>query len=302
MGDNPNRVFRFGAFEADEQAGELRKQGRRLAIQGQPLQVLLMLLERPGEIVSRAEIQGRLWSDGTFVDFDHSLNTAMNKIRNALDDSASSPRFVETLARKGYRFLAPVEVYGEKSSSNPLAAESSKESVITAAGEPDPSPVAIADSASRLLGSARTDGHGLPQASPGVVRTLFMLLQIMYVCFYAVSLARIEMTVNIVSAMAPRVSWIIVPMIVTAAVGIPVRLYLISSVAFRAPGLREKFLKIFPLIFALDELWALAPFLLVEQIGFGLALGATAVLLYSPFAQRALIRMGAASLVQTTKS
>lgn len=294
MGDN--RVFRFAAFEADEQAGELRKQGRLLAIQGQPLKVLLMLLERPGEIVSRAEIQRRLWPDGTFVDFDHSLNTAINKIRDALDDSALSPRFVETLARKGYRFVAPVEVHIEASSSQPFAAESCNESAIPAA-QSDPSPVAIADSASRILGSARADDHGLPPASPGIVHTLFMLLQIMYLCFYAVSLARIEMTIDIVSAKVPHSSWIIVPLIVTAAVGIPMRLYLISSLAFRAPGLRDKFLKIFPLILPLDELWALAPFLLVEQIGFGLALGATAVLLYSPFAQRALIRMGAASFV-----
>lgn len=295
MGNNGNRVFRFGAFEADEQACELRKQGRRLAIQEQPLQVLLMLLDRPGEIVSRSEIQRRLWADGTFVDFDHSLNTAINKIRDALDDSASSPRFVETLARKGYRFVAPVDVHGEAASNKPLTAGAPNESVIGAADQPDPSSVADADSAARPSGPAQTDAHGLPQASPGVVRTLFMLLQVMYVSFYVVSLARIEMAEDIVRAMVPHTSWIVVPMIVTAAAGIPVRLYLISSLAFRALDLPEKFLKIFPLIFPLDELWALAPFLLVQQIGFGLALAATAVLLYSPFAERALIRMGAAS-------
>src|SRR3984885_1653124 len=104
------KLYRFGAFEADEKTGELRKQGRRLAVQGQPLQVLLMLLRRPGDLVTRTEIQQALWSDGTFVDFDHGLNTAINKIREALGDSVASPFFVETLAKRGYRFIAPVEV------------------------------------------------------------------------------------------------------------------------------------------------------------------------------------------------
>ena len=81
---SPGKLYRFGAFEVDEKTGEVRKQGRRLAVQGQPLQVLLMLLSRPGELVTRTEIQQALWPDGTFVDFDHGLNTAINKIREAL--------------------------------------------------------------------------------------------------------------------------------------------------------------------------------------------------------------------------
>jgi Transcriptional regulatory protein, C terminal len=85
------RLYRFGAFEADARTGELRKQGRRLAIQDQPVQVLLMLLKQPGALVTRAEIQKSLWPDGTFVDFDHGLNTAINKIREALGDSAANP-------------------------------------------------------------------------------------------------------------------------------------------------------------------------------------------------------------------
>src|ERR1700689_2374824 len=110
--NSPSKLYRFGAFEADERTGELHKQGRRLAVQGQPLQVLLMLLRRPGDLVTRAEIQQALWPDGTFVDFDHGLNTAINKIREALGDSAASPLFVETLAKRGYRFIAQVEVQG----------------------------------------------------------------------------------------------------------------------------------------------------------------------------------------------
>src|ERR1043166_1091533 len=102
--------LRFGVFELDLRAGELRKQGVRLRLQEQPFQVLAMLLERPGETVTREELRNRLWNPDTFVDFDHGVNKAINRIREALGDSATSPRFVETVARRGYRFLADVTV------------------------------------------------------------------------------------------------------------------------------------------------------------------------------------------------
>ena len=108
---NQQRVARFGVFELDLSAGELRKSGVKLRLQGQPFQVLALLLERAGEVVTREELQQKLWPSDTFVDFDHSLNTAINKVREALGDSASSPRYVETLARRGYRFIAPVQTH-----------------------------------------------------------------------------------------------------------------------------------------------------------------------------------------------
>ena len=103
-------VLRFGVFELDPRSGDLRRNGLKLKLTGQPFQVLAMLLERPGEVVAREDLQKRLWPADTFVDFDHSLNTAINKIREALGDSAENPRFVETLPRRGYRFIAPVDV------------------------------------------------------------------------------------------------------------------------------------------------------------------------------------------------
>jgi TolB-like protein/DNA-binding winged helix-turn-helix (wHTH) protein/Flp pilus assembly protein TadD len=106
--DEPRRRFRFGSFELDVRSGELRKQGRRIRLQDQPLQVLTVLLQRSGEVVTREELQKQLWPADTFVDFDHGLNKAINKIREALADSAGSPRFVETVPRRGYRFLADV--------------------------------------------------------------------------------------------------------------------------------------------------------------------------------------------------
>ena len=106
-----SQVIRFATFEVDLQAGELRKGGLRLKLSGQPFQVLAILLEQPGVVVTREELQKRLWPD-TFVDVDHNLNTAINKIREALGDSAENPRFVETLPRRGYRFIAPITVNG----------------------------------------------------------------------------------------------------------------------------------------------------------------------------------------------
>src|SRR5580704_6235713 len=103
------QLLRFGDFEVDLRTGELRKAGLRLKFGGQPFQVLSILLERPGDVVTREELQKRLWPD-TFVDVDHNLNTAINKIREVLGDSAESPRFVETLPRRGYRFIAPIDV------------------------------------------------------------------------------------------------------------------------------------------------------------------------------------------------
>ncbi|HEU5334490.1 MAG TPA: winged helix-turn-helix domain-containing protein, partial [Terriglobales bacterium] len=113
MDEAPARlVYRFATFEADPATGELRKAGVRLRLPEQPFRVLIMLLERPGELVTRDQIRQKLWPADTFVDFDHGLNTVINRLRETLGDSASNPRFIETLARRGYRFLAPVEAAG----------------------------------------------------------------------------------------------------------------------------------------------------------------------------------------------
>src|SRR5207248_6983926 len=106
VADTP-QVVRFGVFEVDLRAGELRKKGVRVRLQEQPLQVLAVLLEQPGHVVTREELKHKLWA-GTIVDFDHSINTTINKLREELGDSADTPRFIETLPRRGYRFIYPV--------------------------------------------------------------------------------------------------------------------------------------------------------------------------------------------------
>src|SRR5437868_8066048 len=101
-------VRRFGAFEVNLKLGELRKNGMRMRLSGQPLQILAVLIEHPGEVVTREELHSKLWPADTFVDFDHGLNNAVARIREVLDDSSETPRYVETIPRRGYRFIAPV--------------------------------------------------------------------------------------------------------------------------------------------------------------------------------------------------
>ena len=290
------RLYRFGVFEADPQTGELRKAGVRLRVQEQPFQVLLMLLERPGELVAREEVRQKLWSE-TFVDFDHSLNTVINKLREALGDSANSPRFIETLSRRGYRFIAPVEVaeppiWAAAASAAPSGEApqpSAQRPLISVEKQPPASTVATEQRVPR--GGVLTRAEEVPAAPRGIVLSLFALIQVMYLCFYVVSLGKLTSVERIVREAVARPQWVLVLLVVTAVVGIPTRLYLLAAVAFGYQGLGQKFQKLFAFIFPVDELWALAPFLLVHKIGFGLALAATAALLYLPFSQRTLMLM-----------
>jgi DNA-binding winged helix-turn-helix (wHTH) protein len=269
------RILRFGVFEVDLAAGELRRSGIRIRLQEQPFQVLAFLLERPGDVVTREELRQKLWPADTFVDFDHSLNTAVNKLREALGDSASSPRYVETLARRGYRFLAPIERSPASTPSTP-----SVETQLAA------SPLA----AEPVVLHPDLD---VPPPHRGLTRSLFALIQLMYLIFYLVALFHLQDVDRITDAFLP--GWgsfaIVTGVIVTAGVGIIVRCYLMSAVGFDYRRLREKFERLFLLILPLDQLWAVAPFLLTEKIGFGAAFAATAGLLYVPFSERTLLRM-----------
>ena len=113
--------FRFGAYELDRQTAELWKSGYKLKLQGQPIAVLSLLVERAGELVSREELRNHLWPEDTFVDFEHSLNTHIKKLRQVLDDNAETPRYIETLPRRGYRFIAPVETVSNGSGKHAAA-------------------------------------------------------------------------------------------------------------------------------------------------------------------------------------
>ncbi len=143
------RIVRFGIFEADLGARDLRKGGVRIKLHGQPFEVLAMLLERPGEAVAREDLRQRLWSNDTFVDFDAGLNTAINRLREALGDSAENPRFIETLPRRGYRFIAPVEA-GDQAPASLSEAPGKSPSE----GVPTPAPAPRSRAAILVLGLA----------------------------------------------------------------------------------------------------------------------------------------------------
>jgi DNA-binding winged helix-turn-helix (wHTH) protein len=104
----PTSVVRFGTYEVSLQSGEVRKAGLRIRVQQQPMKLLEILLERPGEVITREELRSRVWTDESFGDFDQAVNIAIAKLRSALGDSAENPRFIETLPKRGYRFIADV--------------------------------------------------------------------------------------------------------------------------------------------------------------------------------------------------
>jgi DNA-binding winged helix-turn-helix (wHTH) protein len=277
----PAQRYRFGVFEADASTRELRKHGIRIKLNAQPFQVLAMLLERPGEVLTREQISRELWPDGIFVDSEHGVNSAVNRIREALGDTASSPRFVETLARRGYRFVAPVERISFNESPSPqMSTTPSSIAKVQTAVPTEPR--------SRILSSPRE----LPKTPYPVVQTLFVLLQLMYIGFYVGALANLAEIENLFSTL-PKATLLLIVMIVTAGILIPVRAFLLSAVLFHAPRARGKILKVWPFLLPLDVLWALSPFLLLHHINFGLALACMALLVYSPFAQRSLVLMGA---------
>jgi cholera toxin transcriptional activator len=282
--NNGDRLLRFGIFEVDLAAGELRRSGKRIRLQEQPFQVLVTLLENAGRVVTRDDLRQKIWPADTFVDFDHSLNTAVNKIRESLGDSATSPRFVETLARRGYRFIAPVDGRVERNEAVILIPPAT--GAFTEASPSSPVPASLG---AEVL---HPDLH-VPVPRRGLVRGLFILIQVMFLVFYLSALSHLR-DVNLVAS-SFLTGWksmlLVGAVLITGTVGIPLRFYLISAAAFDFRKLGENFRRLFPFVLALDQLWAVAPFLLIPQIGVGLAFAAMAALLYVPFSERTLIRM-----------
>jgi cholera toxin transcriptional activator len=268
------RRYRFGVFEADSISGELRRRGVRVKLHSQPFQLLFLLLERPGEVLTREEICRELWPGETFVDYEHGVNSAVNRLREALGDNAGNPR---------YRFLAPVEPIPPNKDASAATVTAQIEEEIQAS--PTETTTGFLD---RVLAAP----EDLPKSSHAVVQTLFVLLQVMYLGFYVGALANLA-EINELFSPLPYATQAFTLMIVTAAVLIPVRIFLLCAVLFHAPGMREKFLKLWRFLLPLDVLWALAPFLLQHHINYGLALACMTPLVYSPFAQRSLILMGA---------
>ena len=283
-------LLRFATFELDLRTRELRRDGGLVKLQDLPVKLLALLASRPGELVTREEIEKALWGESQFGDFEHGINTAMRKIREALGEDPEQPRFIETLPRKGYRFIAAVELMGPQGRAtntllNTVAGPPVGNGPASAATLGPVAPVVPVEAGTTHVASEHGDAFVLPR---GQARGLFLLAQAGYLAMYCVALYKYESLQEILGAIyvAPDLA----PTVMVAAMcGIAVRLYLITSVGLDHPEAGDKYRKIFPVLFILDALWAASPLLLVRKIGVGLALAAAAALAYLPFAQRTLM-------------
>jgi cholera toxin transcriptional activator len=288
-GNSQPRLFRFGMFELDSVTGELRKDGKsRPRIRDQALQILIMLLEKSDEVVSRDELRERLWPSDTFVDFDHGLNTAINQVRTALGDSAANPKFIQTWPRRGYRFIGPVQIVGREKAVAGGGENNGK--IIDRSEQPKE---VLTSAAAEMRSSILSDHRDLPAVRKESVRVFFLLIQLMYLIFYIIFLVRLSFAETVLNDWGRYAYTVFLVLVVAAAIGIPVRLYLLTAMAFRYEGLNKKFRRLFPFLLVLDEMWALTPFLCVQQVGLGVAIATAAALLYLPFSQRSLLLMGA---------
>jgi DNA-binding winged helix-turn-helix (wHTH) protein len=254
--------LRFHSFELDLATGELFKNGRRLRLQDQPARLLVLLVRRPGELVTRTEIQEPLWGQDQFVEFEHAINTAIRKIRETLEDDSENPRLIETLPRKGYRFIGKID----------------QDILETADVQVSPMTVSA---------PARTDQFSLPSR---LARRLFLLVQVGYLAMYVAALyyiSGVERVLGYADFVSVRLTFPAV--LVVAMCGIAVRLYLLSAVGWAHPAAGLKFRRLFPYLFVLDCLWAASPLLAFETLGPGVALAGVAGMVYLPFAQRTLM-------------
>jgi DNA-binding winged helix-turn-helix (wHTH) protein len=248
----------FGSFEFDPKSGELRKEGRLVRLQVQPARLLTLLIGRPGEVIGRDEIQRTLWPDGRFVEFEHAINTAVKKVREAIEDESDNPKFIETIPKVGYRFIAAVNPVG----SSPQPAE------------PGPAP-------------AREFVIPYPRAS----WFAFLLIQLGYLLMYLAALYDLPALESALSSAGFVPVGVTMPaMLVLAMCGIAVRIYLVTAIGWRHPAGNANFLRLFPFVLVLDALWSASPVLVANTIGAGIALAGVAGLAYLPFGQRTLIR------------
>jgi DNA-binding winged helix-turn-helix (wHTH) protein len=291
----PADVLKFDEFELDLGRYELRRQGRALKLEKAPMELLILLAEREGQLVTREEIIQRLWGPDVFVDTRQGINTAIRKIRLALKDDPDNPRILQTVFGKGYRLVAPVVVAESTSAARAEAVPADHteatpaETVHPAAG----AGLTTAGTASVAASEApeapdRTVSSGARPAThapidPTVARWLFLVIQAGYLALYGAAFVLFQ---NIARLGLPSfVPWLI---LAAGLVGAAVRLYLIAAVGFNYSGSGVLFRQAFPGILILDTLWAASPMLLFGQLGY-LSLLCVAALVFLPFSQRTLI-------------
>jgi DNA-binding winged helix-turn-helix (wHTH) protein len=286
---------RFESFELDCITGELFKDGSRLKLQDQPARLLILLVSRAGMLVTRDEIQKSLWEDGEFVEFEHAINVAVKKIREALNEDPLKPRMLETLPRKGYRFIAPVEAVTNSAGPDPAEADVPDFKPVI-----EPSSVDVREA--RLppnqeiqkrieLPLSEVDEETLERefALPArPARVLFLIVQGMYLTIYSLALVHMY---DVASTLGMAgVGWLAAPLLIGAAGSIPVRLYLIFTVGLGHPAAGIKYRRMLPYLMPWDWIWAVSPFLAIHTIGPEWALVISAVLVYPPMTQLILMR------------
>jgi DNA-binding winged helix-turn-helix (wHTH) protein len=286
--------LQFDSFELDLRTRELRRDGRAVRLQDQPLRLLALLAGQPGVLVTRAEIEKELWGEDTVVEFEHSINTAMRKIREALGDDLEKPRFIETLPRKGYRFIAQVQAVGGSGETLNSPGEGGSQAGTfekipsrspTERAQAEPQSTPQPEPASNAPTTEAEEEFAVPRRA---ARPLFLLIQCGFLAIYCAALYKAEAIEAVLSRLL--VSSAVVPSILVLAMcGIAVRLYLLSAVGLDHPEAGIRFQQLFPALFILDTLWSASPLLLTGKIGIGLALGSVAGLAYLPFAQRTLM-------------
>lgn len=262
------RRARFDSFEMDLVTCELRRSGTRIRLQDQPARLLALLVERAGTLVTRSEIQNALWSEGQFVEFEHAINTAIKKIREVLEDNKEAPRFLETLPRKGYRFIAPVEF--DQALAEPAAnALPPAESTTTPAGE-----------------------FTLP-LSQSRARFLFLLTQLPYIVTYVAFFYHwdhfdlAEAVMRTFSIVPIGVS---LPLLrVVALFGFTVRIYLFGLVAWGHPDAAGRYRRIFPGVAAIDAVWAATPLLVQPVVGSAVSIAGVVLMAWLVFGQRTVM-------------
>jgi DNA-binding winged helix-turn-helix (wHTH) protein len=284
------QIIKFDEFELDLGRYELRRQGRAIKLEKVPMELLILLAEREGQLVTREEIIQRLWGPDVFVDTRQGINTAIRKIRLALKDDPDNPRILQTVFGKGYRLVAPVTIAESSvpragAAPNPEATLPSGQSAVpgphVGPGPNNGTVAASSASESLEISGSRLVARG--PIEPKLARWLFLTIQAGYLVLYA---AAFVLFPNIARIGLP---WFVPQLILVAGlIGAAVRLYLIAAVGFNYSGSGTLFRQAFPGILALDAFWAASPLLLFGRLGF-LTLLFVAALVFLPFSQRTLI-------------
>jgi DNA-binding winged helix-turn-helix (wHTH) protein len=266
----PSEIIKFEEFELDKGRYELRRRGNPVKLERVPMELLILLAEREGQLVTREEIIQRIWGDNVFVDTRQGINTAVRKIRLALRDDPNEPRILQTVVGKGYRLASPVVVVDGQA--GPQSVPSAEPA--TPATEPD---------------IFAADAHPQPPVTrtgsmrPATARAFLLFIEFGYLIFYAASFIWFSAIQRLgLPAPAPYL------VLVVALIGSAFRIYLISAIAADFPGKGRLFRQMFPGILVLDAVWAASPLLLFPKLGY-VTLLFVAGLAFLPFTQRTLM-------------